>query len=101
MFCFIQQTSINISGRNESAEGEKRKEGLPGDLPHRSRKKDLPDGGKSIGEGLACVGNNREGVWLAWRRISADQAKRAPCNEPELGSSVRCCGSMTWGGFLS
>lgn len=65
-----QQTSININGRNENAEGEPRREGLPADLPHRSWKKDLPDGGKSTGGGAWHVqGTTRRGVWLAWRTV--------------------------------
>lgn len=96
-----QQTSINISGRNENAVGEPRREGLPADLPHRNWKKDLPDGGKSTGGGgLACAGNSQERS-VAGTEGSADQTERSPCKEPELGSSVRCCAPMAWGGFVS
>lgn len=97
-----QQTPINISGRNEIAEGEPRREGLPADLPHRSWKKDLPDGGKSTGGGgLACAGNNQERSVAGTEEDSADQTERPPCKEPELGSSVRCCAPRAWGGFMS
>lgn len=97
-----RQTSINIRGRNENAEGEPRRESFPAALPHQSWKKDLPDGGKSTGGGgLACAGNNQERSVAGTEEDGTEQTERPPGKEPELDSSVRCYAPIAWGGFIS
>lgn len=70
---------------------ENRRKGFPGDLPHQSWKKDLPNRGKGTGEGLLCGMNNGE-------RGVADPAESSSCRA-RTGKFCQVLCIMTWGGF--
>nr|KAF6343049.1 hypothetical protein mPipKuh1_010768 [Pipistrellus kuhlii] len=71
-----QQTSLNISGRNEHAEGEPRRQGLPADLPHRiGRRSSQTEGRVQVEEAWHVRGAAGRGVWPARRRTVQSRVK--------------------------